>query len=303
MSGKGHKINERAAAAGLMLAALFWGLSYPLTKYVEDCPTFYIISLRFGIAALFLAIAFHRKFKLLNRDVIKYAFLLSFAVFLMFAFGIWGIKYTTSVRSSFFTTLSFLMIPVLNRVLFKVRISRTIVISALICLVGVFLLCYAPGMGGLIINSGDLLCTLAAVAGSFHIILVERVSKNPRIDSSLFTVFLMGFISLWGTLISIVTGDIHYSLSDNSQLIAIILMGLFCSAAAFCLQSHLEAFVPPDRVGVIFALEPASGCVLSVILLGETMRLTGWLGAAVIMASILYMEFSAGREAAAPDPR
>ena len=297
MPNQNHKLSERTAAVGLMVAALFWGLSYPLTKYVEACPTFYIISLRFGIAALCLAIAFHRKFKLLNRDVIKYAFLLSFAVFLMFAFGIWGIKYTTSVRSSFFTTLSFLMIPVLNRVLFKIRISKIIVISALLCLVGVFLLCYAPGMGGLVINSGDLLCILAAVAGSFHIILVEKVSKNPRVDSSLFTVFLMGFISLWGTLIASITGDIHYSLTGSSQLIAIILMGVFCSAVSFCLQTHLEAFVSPDRVGVIFALEPASGCILSVILLGETMRFTGWLGALIIMVSILYMEFAASKEA------
>lgn len=292
-----HRLSERTAAIGLMIAALFWGLSYPLTKYVEACPTFYIISLRFGIAALCLAAVFHRKFRLLNKDVIKYAFLLSFAVFLMFAFGIWGIKYTTSVRSSFFTTLSFLMIPVLNRILFKIRISRIIVISALLCLVGVFLLCYAPGMGGLVINSGDLLCLLAAVAGSVHIILVEKVSKNPRVDSSLFTVFLMAFISLWGTLIALFTGDIHYSITSSSQLIAIILMGLFCSAVSFCLQSHLEAFVSPDRVGVIFALEPASGCILSVLLLGEQMRLTGWLGAAIIMASILYMEFSSGKEA------
>ena len=87
MSYKQHPISERAAVAGLVIAALFWGLSYPLTKYAENCPTFYMISLRFGAAALFLAAAFHRRFKALNKTVIKYAFLLSFAVFLMFAFG------------------------------------------------------------------------------------------------------------------------------------------------------------------------------------------------------------------------
>lgn len=290
------QLNERTASIGLMMAALFWGLSYPLTKYVESCPTFYIISLRFAAAALFLAIAFHRRFRLLNKDVIKYAFLLSFAVFLMFAFGTWGIKYTTSVRSSFFTTLSFLMIPELNWIFFRVKISKNIVISALICLLGMFLLCYAPGMGALVINSGDILCMLAAAAGSVHIILVEKVSKNPRVDSSLFTVFLMAFISLWGTLIAVATGDIHYSLNSGSELAVIILMGLFCSAVAFCLQTHMEAYVPPDRVGLIFALEPASGCILSVILLGETMQLTGWLGAAIIMTSILYIEYFSNKE-------
>ena len=34
-----------------------------------------------------------------------------------------------------------------------------------------------------------------------------------------------------------------------------------------------------------------------VILLGETMRFTGWLGALIIMVSILYMEFAASKEA------
>lgn len=295
MSYKQHPISERAAVAGLVIAALFWGLSYPLTKYAENCPTFYMISLRFGAAALFLAAAFHRRFKALNKTVIKYAFLLSFAVFLMFAFGIWGIKYTTSVRSSFFTCLSFLIVPILNWALFRVRISRVILFSAMICLLGMFLLCYAPGMGGFVLNPGDILCTLAAAAGSLHIILVEKVSKNPKIDASLFTVFLMGFISLWGSLIALFAGDFHYS-ADGGELTAILLMGFFCSAVSFCLQTRLEAFVPPNRIGVIFALEPASGCILSVVLLGESMRITGWIGAVVIMVSIFYMEFAVSKE-------
>jgi len=295
MTNEKSPVSERTAVLGLLLAALLWGFSYPLTKYVEDCPTFYIISLRFAAATFFLAAAFHRRFKKLNLEVIKYAFLLSFAVFLMFAFGTWGIKYTTSVRSSFFTCLSFLIVPLLNRLLFKVRISKVIFFSALICLVGVFLLCYAPGMGLMVINRGDLLCTLAAVAGSLHIIFVEKVSKHDNIDSSLFTVFLMGFVSLWGTLIAAFSGDLGHQPAHGSQIIAILLMGLLCSAVAFCLQTHLEAIVPPNRVGVIFSLEPASGCILSVILLGESMSWTGWLGAVIIMVSILYMEVSGSR--------
>ena len=291
-----HKISEKSAVIGLVAAALFWGLSYPLTKYVEACPTFYIISLRFASAALLLAAVFHKKFRQLNRDVVKYAFLLSFAVFLMFAFGIWGIKYTTSVRASFFTCLSFLIVPVLNRLMFKVKISKFIFISSLICLVGMFLLCYAPDMGSFVINFGDFLCFLAATAGSVHIILVEKVSKKEHVDASLFTVFLMVFVSLWGTITALFLDELSYVPAKGSEVIAILLMGLFCSAVAFCLQSHLEAFVPANRIGVIFALEPASGCVLSVLCLGETMGITGWAGAVIIMASILYMETAAGKE-------
>lgn len=296
MSDNQNRISEQVAVVGLLVAALLWGFSYPLTKYVENCPTFFIISLRFAIAAVALSLVFHKNFKKLNRDTIRYALLLSVAVFLMFAFGIWGIKYTTSVRSSFFTCLSFLIVPLINKVLFKVKVSKIIFISAFICLIGIFLLCYAPGMGTLILNPGDALCILAATAGSLHIIFVSRLSEKSHIDPSLFTVFLMGFVALWGFLAALFTGQIYYTAIDSSEIIAIALMGLLCSAASFCLQSHMEVIVPPNRVGVIFALEPASGCILSVVLLHESMAWTGWLGALIIIASIIYMEIASSKQ-------
>lgn len=76
---------------------------------------------------------------------------------------------------------------------------------------------------------------------------------------------------------------------------AIIIMGFFSSAGAFILQIHCEKRVPSNRVGIIFSLEPASGCILSVLLIHETLSLIGWTGALVIMISILYMEFANNR--------
>lgn len=297
MPNNDKHISEKIAVLGMVLAAILWGFSYPLTKYVENCPTYYIIAIRFAVAAVLLAIMFRKSFKNMNKDVIKYAFLLSFAIFLMYAFGTWGIKYTTSVRSSFFTTLSFLIIPVINWIFYKVRISKVIIISALVCLVGMFLLCYSPDMGSLIINRGDVLCTLASVAGSFHIVFVASVSKKEHIDPSLFTIFLMAFVSVWGFVMALFGGEMSYQ-AQSSEMIVIILMGIFCSAFAFFLQSHLEAIVPPNRVGIIIALEPASGCILSVLLIHEAMAWTGWLGAAIIIGSTIYMEVANSKEEA-----
>lgn len=288
--------SERVAFIGLVVAAFLWGLSYPLTKYVEDCPTFYIISIRFAVAAVVLGLIFIKRFKNFNFEVLKCGFLLSFALTSMFIFNVVGIKYTTSVRASFFTCLSFLMVPILNNIMYKVKISKIIGISAIICLIGMFLLCYTPGMGGISLNLGDVLCILASAAGSLHIIFVEKVSKNERVDSTLFTVVLMAFISLWGTIIGLFMGDFSYQDAGSVHLIAIVLMGLLCSAVAFTLQSNFEAIVPANRVGVIFSLEPASGCILSVLLLKETMTLTSWSGAAIIMLSIFYMEYANNKQ-------
>lgn len=301
MTSKKHQPSEGVAFTGLVIAAFLWGLSYPLIKYVEDCPTFYIISIRFAAAAVALGLIFRKRFKLFNLEALKYGFLLSFVLTSMFIFNIIGIRYTTSVRASFFTCLSFLIVPVLNAIMYRVKISKIIGISATICLVGMLLLCYAPGMGGVSLNFGDILCIVASVAGSLHILFVEKVAKNDNVDSTLFTVFLLAFISLWGTIIGLFTGELNYSAATPAHLGAIILMGLLCSAAAFTLQSNFEAVVPSNRVGVIFSLEPASGCILSVLFLKETMSWTSWLGAAIIILSIFYMEWANNKDSKAKE--
>ena len=278
---------------------MFWGISYPLTKFVEDVPTFYIISLRFILAAALLAVCFFRHFRNYNFDTLKNAFILSFLLTAMYIFNIVGVKYTTSVKASFFTTLSFLVCPVINLILYKMKIQKFIGISALICLAGTCMLCYTPDMGRLVINFGDILCALASVAGAINIIYMEKMSHRDNIDNTLFTIFLMAFIALWGTVIALARGEFSYhSQVTSSQMIAIVLMGLFSSAGAFILQIHCEKHVPSNRVGIIFSLEPASGCILSVLLIHETMSLIGWMGALVIMISILYMEFANNRQQA-----
>ena len=161
------------------------------------------------------------------------------------------------------------------------------------------MLCYTPDMGGLVINSGDILCAMASIAGAINIIYMEKMSHRTNIDNTLFIIFLMAFVSVWGTVIAAVRGEFTYhSLITSSQMTAIVIMGLFSSAGAFILQIHCEKQVPSNRVGIIFSLEPASGCILSVLLIHETLSLIGWTGAIVIMISILYMEFANNRQQA-----
>lgn len=278
------------ATGALLAAAVLWGLTYPLTKLIEGYPTFLIIVVRFSSAALALFLFSLRRLKRMNLDTLKYAFFLSFVLTAMLVFNIVGIKYTTSVRASFFTSLSFVMVPLLNLLLFRVKLSAIVVKSALFCLVGLFLLCYTPENAGLEINWGDLLCAVAAVCGSLNILFMERVSKKEHVDSLLFTTFLMGFIALWGGILGGVSGGLRGPEISVTALGIMILLGVGCSATAYTLQVHFEAAVPANRVGVLFALEPASGCILSVLCLHETMGAVAWTGAAVIMVSILYME-------------
>ena len=86
--------------------------------------------------------------------------------------------------------------------IYKLKLNKTIVISVLICLAGMFLLSYTADMGTFSLNAGDLLCILAATAGALHIIFLDRVTKQENMEPILFTIFLMAFVALWSTLIA-----------------------------------------------------------------------------------------------------
>lgn len=82
---------------------------------------------------------------------------------------------------------------------------------------------------------------------------------------------------------------------NPSQMATIVFIGLFCTAAAFLLQSVSQRYVPCNRIGIILALEPASGCIFSVLLLGDVLSIYGWIGAVLVMVSMLFLEIASNR--------
>lgn len=290
-----HK-KELLGAGGIFIAALLWGISYPATKIVENYPTFFILPVRFLIAAAALALIFHKNLKNINTRIVKNAFMLSFFITAMYVFSTVGIKYTISARASFFTCLTFVFVPIINRLIFKEKINGIIMRSIIICFAGILLLSYTPGMAGLVLNMGDILCIFASVAGSLHITFLGRISGDKNFDPMLFTTLLMAFVAVWSSVAALFTGSFKNVEITPLHLGTIVFLGLFCSAVAFLLQSVCQQYVPANRAGVILAMEPASGCVISVILLNEAMGAAGWAGAVLVLLSSIYMEAASGRK-------
>ncbi len=288
---------EILSVLGLLLASLFWGISFPAMKLAAGLPTVYILAVRFAAAAVILSLAFFRHFRNFNPNILKYAFILSVFLFLMYFLATVGIKYTTSSRASFFTCMTFVTVPVINLIFYRVKFTRITLISVLLCFVGIFLLSYTDDLGGFGFNTGDIICILASVAAAIYIIQLEKVANADWMDSILYTIFLIAFISLWSFIASLFTGDFAKGVNDTTPFLlgVLLFMGFFCSAASTLLQSFCQKHVPANRTGIIFAMEPASGCIFSLIILGEVMSLYAWIGAVVVMISLLYMEIATGR--------
>lgn len=278
---------ESLGIVGLIIVTLFWGFGFPWLKIVgEYFPTFYMIGFRFGIAAITLGVLFYKKLRLIDKKLVKNGLILSLFLFLTYIFATVGIMYTTSSRASFFTCIHVLLIPFILRIFLKVRIAKNTIISVVICTLGLFLLSYTKEMG-LAFASGDLICVLGALCYAVHVVITGVLAKDN--DPALLTIIQLAFVSVFGFIIAVFTETMPANPSGLS-VVTLILLGVFCSALAFYLQTACQKFISSERVGVIFSLEPVFGVIASYIILGESLGIAGIFGGACVFIALAYQE-------------
>ncbi len=272
---------------GLVMVAVFWGLGFPALKVVTaSIPTFYLIGFRFLIASVFLVIFFHKKLMKISRSLLRSGFILSVLLFLTYIFATVGIQYTSSAKASFFSCLGVLFIPLILKLFFKTSISRRVVISAVICTIGLFLISYTRGMG-YCLATGDIICLGASVCGASHVIFTGKLAKGQ--DAVLLATIQLIFITIFSFITALFLEDLP-SAVPPSHIAILIFLAIFCTAIAFVLQTVCQQFISPSRTGFIFAIEPVCGALFSTLLLGDYLGLSGIIGGAMIFGSILFLE-------------
>ena len=76
---------------------------------------------------------------------------------------------------------------------------------------------------------------------------------------------------------------------------AVVVTGLFASAAAFLIQTAAQRHIGPTRTAVILSSEPAFAGLFGFVLLDERLTARGWVGAALILAGMLAAELGPKR--------
>ena len=287
------KNTEKWAILAIVICSLLWGFGFPAMKMVEELNVYFIISVRFIVASVLLSLIFIGRFKKTNKTLLLHALILSFVLFVVYVFATLGIKFTTSAKASFFSCLTFAIIPFLNLLVYKQKITKIIAISVGLCLVGIFLLSYSPVMG-FNLALGDIICIGASLFSSIYIVMVDKMTKKDENDPVLLSIWMMIFIAIFGTIVAFFRGS--FSLTyEPKDYIMLLVLGVFCTAIPYILQFIGQEHVHSTRVGLINALEPTSGAILSVILIGETLGITGWIGGAIVIISLIYMELMNSR--------
>jgi len=282
---------------GLLLlfsATIVWGTSFFILKAtISEVPAFYVISVRFLVAAGGLSLIFIKKVKAINKATFFRGVILG--LFLTFAYiaQTTGLSNTTPGRNAFLTSSYCVMCPFIIWLLFKKRPKLYNVIAAVLCIVGIGFVALSSDTSGGNLILGDGLTLVGAVFFGLQIIFIDKFQRDGHDPIKL----LVPEILTAGVVIGIaslifelpVRGIGAYALNLD-QIMKIGYLTLACTLFAQLAQILGQKFTTANQSSIILSLESVFGVFFSVLFADE--KLTTWVivGFVIIFIAMLISE-------------
>ncbi len=191
-----------------------------------------------------------------------------------------GLQRTTTSSSAFITGLFVVFTPLVETVARRRAPSRRVLAAVATAAAGLFLLTgarFSPGAGELF--------TLGCAACFGAWIYLGGTYVN-RFDAVALTAVQMGAIVVFAAPVVLIGG---LGRLDGQALFAVLFTGTVCSGVAFTLQLWGQRRIEPTRAAVILLFEPVVAGFVG-FAVGERLGVKGYVGAAVILASIAVAE-------------
>ncbi|MCO5730391.1 DMT family transporter [Rhizobium sp. SSA_523] len=274
----------------LLLAAAIWGGGFVAqSTAMQAIGPFWFVGLRFLMAALavlpFALVESRRRGASPSpRELAGFA-LVGTALFGGAITQQIGLTTTTVTNSSFLTGLYVVFVPVISILLFRQSPHWIIWPAALLALSGIFLLA-----GGTVtdMSAGDLWSVTCAAFWALQIVLagyfVTRSSRPLALSATQFAV-----CALLALALGIGWEEVSMA-SINGALVEILYVGLISSGLAFVLQIIGQRHTTAPQAAIFLSSEALFGAFFGALLLGETLPSLGYLGCALIFASMLMVE-------------
>ena len=279
---------RHAYALALVAVAAVWGVTFPVVKEaVQRVPPFEFLALRFILAAVVMtAVILPRRAE--SRGALGPGSIAGLALFAGYAFQTVGLQYTRASNAGFVTGLFVVFAPIFSALFLSRRPGAGPLLGVVLATAGLALLSLTNDLD---VRRGDVIVLFAAVSFAIQIVLLARFA--PRFSPAALTAAQMWVAAVLSGVWTLMAEDLRAP--DAYVWMAVVVCGLFASAAAFFIQTAAQRHIGPTRTAVILVSEPAFAGLFGVILLDESLTARGWLGAALILAGMLVAELAPRR--------
>ncbi|MEI3377824.1 MAG: DMT family transporter [Coriobacteriales bacterium] len=274
----------------IVLATLIWGSSFVIVKDTTDAVSpAWILVVRFGLAALILALVYLKKRRLyFRKDYIALGALFGFLLFMGYYLQTIGITDTTPGKNAFLTGTYCVMVPFLAWGIVHKRPHLFNIVAAVMCIAGIGLVSLGSGFS---MSFGDLLTLCCAVFYGLHICFVSKFSQDR--DIYVLTMWQFFFV----TVFSLCSGAIfeqppHWETLSWETWASLLYLGIACTTLALLFQNIGQQKLPPSTASLLLSLESSFGVAFSVALGAEVLSARMICGFVMIFAAILVSELA-----------
>ncbi|MDO8288746.1 MAG: DMT family transporter [Parvibaculum sp.] len=292
----------RATADLLLLAAaLIWGLAFVgQATAMEHMGPLTFSGARFLMAALVVApFAFaesRRNLPVIPKKRLMQIVGIGVAFFLGVALQQTALLTTSVSNAGFLTALYVVMVPALAYVVTKFRttseadkqhakLHAAIWPAAALSLIGTFLL----GGGSIAgLNTGDWLIILGAFFWAIQILALGWIAydlRRPMVISLIQFIVVAALGLAFGIYFEAPTWG-----GVGDAWMELLYTGIISGGLAFTLQSVAQAHTPASDAAIILSSEGLFAAAFGALLLGERLTLSGWTGAACVLAAVLIVQ-------------
>ncbi len=272
----------------MLLVTVFWGLTFPFIRAaVRDLHPFVFVAVRFALAVLvFLPIVLISRSsrgglrKALGAGVVLGA--LAWAGYLTQTMGL---RTISAGRAAFITGLSVILVPLLSPFFRAGRPKILEILAAVVATLGLFLLTDPQGEG---VTTGDLLVLACAGIYAVYIHALQIFLKKDPHAFSLSFVQIATVAALALLALPLAGGEEQHF--TPMAWVALLFTATFATGGTFWLQANYQSRTTPQRVALIFSMEPVFATLFAYLLLGETLDRMGQAGALLIFVSVLGVE-------------
>lgn len=279
------------ADLALVVVTFIWGSTFVVIKgALADASPLVFILLRFAIATPLLLALFGRQTELWKPGLARAGSVIGLLLWAGFIFQTVGLQYTTPAKSAFITALSVVLVPVVVVAVFRQRLRLWVVAGVGTATLGLYFL--AVPAGKLALARGDLTTLVCALAFAGHIVAVGHYA--PRYGFAPLAVWQVGValaLSALAVPLAGPTGLEQPTLEWSGRLaLALGVTGVLATALAFSVQTWAQQYTSATHTALIYSLEPVFAALTSYLVVGETLRARGLVGAGLILAGVVLAE-------------
>ena len=280
-----HRRHEHAqplAAFALGVAALLWGSAFYFGKIaLAELDALDVTVWRFGLAAPVLAgvLAVLRP-RMRGSDLPLLVVTGVLCVPIGYLVHFEGLARTTATHAALLVGTGPPLLAAAAAGLGLERLARRDWWAAGVSTVGVAVMVGVPAAGGDLV--GDLLVLVSMLIATAWILLSQHLARRLGAAAATSAILLAGTLALLPVLAF--TGPPPTDLAPRTWA-ALAVLSLGCTIVCFILWNWGASRLPAGRAGVFLNLEPVSGALLGVFLLGDLATPSLLLGGAIVLAA------------------